>query len=369
MSMRTRRSNADDTPGVKNAKSVDVEGPASVPLIDNDGTEQTATSASTAVVINGGASDKINAGTTGLRTRTIDGVEENDEEDGNGRAAKRVKTSDNADQEAVQGASTAVTIMQVATNKVTTIAPFTPTNDVSNVPLTKKSNTLTVKARTPEWITPELLQRLDGFLGFAELDTSRFAVGAVPTAAAWGKPEVDKALARYFCLYGKPLTMWILGIVETKWFHDVHGNPQDKVNIGIKTLRASDHAAAMNLRAKSVPVKKPPGERVYARRFMVQWGEDDEKPHIENFNQFFDARDGFERKSDMPRLFASQVHVGDLVLVEAALIRYKTGQVKTHWVQWGTDFELQSVCLLGRNDKGEETQEFVAKAEESDVKL
>lgn len=59
--------------------------------MDKDGTEQTATSASTAVVINGDASDKTNAGTTGLRTRPIDGVEENDEEDGNGRAAKRVK--------------------------------------------------------------------------------------------------------------------------------------------------------------------------------------------------------------------------------------------------------------------------------------
>lgn len=65
------------------------------------------------------------------------------------------RASDNANE---VGASTAITAMQTTTNKMVTTSAFTPTNDVSNVPLTKKTTTLAVKAVTPEWITPALMQ-------------------------------------------------------------------------------------------------------------------------------------------------------------------------------------------------------------------
>lgn len=88
------------------------------------------------------------------------------------------------------------------------------------------------------------------------------------------------------------------------------------------------------------------------------------------FDQFYDATDGFKRKSAMRRLYANQVQLGDVVLVEAALTRYKTGQNRMRWEEWGTTFELQSVCVLAKNpEKVDSPESFVAEAAESDVKL
>ncbi|KAI9060908.1 hypothetical protein FKP32DRAFT_1605164 [Trametes sanguinea] len=219
--------------------------------------------------------------------------------------------------------------------------------------------------RKPSWMAEDVLQRLHDFLTFSEHSTNRFAVSKVPALATWGD---SPNTARYLCFAKKPVTVWLVGTVESKWFQTHNGDPQDTVNIGIRPLREVDHNAAIGLLSRSHPRKVPTITTFYARRRMTEWTAGALKPSVRMFERIYDATNGFGRKSTLPQMYPADIANGDIVLVEAALIRYKTGNVKTRWESWNVSFELQSVCILAQGPRDEqETPAFFG--DESDATL
>ena len=72
----------------------------------------------------------------------------------------------------------------------------------------------------------------------------------------------------------------------------------------------------------------------------------------------------------MSRLSAHELNLGDIVLVEAALYRWKTSTVKYTWTEWNVGFELQSISLLAAAPRAfqlDDSSTFVPR--ESNVRL
>ncbi|CDO74755.1 hypothetical protein BN946_scf185001.g3 [Trametes cinnabarina] len=219
--------------------------------------------------------------------------------------------------------------------------------------------------RKPSWMTEDTLARIADFIKFAEPSTNRFAISKVPVLSTWGRaPD----LARYLCANDKPLTVWLVGTVESKWFQNMSGEPQESVNIGIQCLRQADHDAAVNVLCRSQPAKTLQLSRIYARRRMTEWVAGELKPQVKPFEHIYDATNGFGRKSTLPTKYPVDIAIGDIVLVEAAITRYKTGDVKYRWEAWNVSFELQSVCILAHRPK-HDGDGAVFVPEESDVRL
>ncbi|KAI0351686.1 hypothetical protein OH77DRAFT_1429522 [Trametes cingulata] len=220
-----------------------------------------------------------------------------------------------------------------------------------------------------EWMSLDLIDRLKDFVTFSEKETNRYAVSTVPSSARWGVVGGAKDLDRYLCVGEKPVLIWLVGTVASKWFANRMGRPQEKVNIGIVPLRQKDYASATSLLAKSKPSKAYESPNIYASRFMTEWSDTDESTKVATFDKIYDATNGFGRKSDLPMKRAHQIGVGDVVLVEAALTRYKTGLNKWRWEEWKAQFELHSVCILAEKPCQAPRTESFFSGDEADTTL
>ncbi|KAI9061418.1 hypothetical protein FKP32DRAFT_1678150 [Trametes sanguinea] len=205
----------------------------------------------------------------------------------------------------------------------------------------------------PEWVSDDVKRRLLDFMTFSEPSTNRYAVARVPSSAKWGDNSAGTDYSRYLCHNDKPVVVWLVGTVVSKWFHNRMGDPQDKVNVAITPLREEDMQAIATLLSKSCPPKPFKGDKVYAGRMMAEWVKGEEKPRIGSFLNIFDATNGFGRKSTMKRKHAHDIGVGDIVLVETAMTRYKTGTTKYTWERWNTSFELRAISLLAELPVGQ----------------
>lgn len=73
----------------------------------------------------------------------------------------------------------------------------------------------------------------------------------------------------------------------------------------------------------------------------------------------YDATTAFKAKSEMTRLPAADLKPRDLVLVEADVQRFKTGDKKqSGWQTWRAFYGLKSVCLLHEAEPEEEKDTF-----------
>lgn len=54
------------------------------------------------------------------------------------------------------------------------------------------------------------------------------------------------------------------------------------------------------------------------------------------------------RRADLPRKMHYDLGLGDVLLVEAFLIRYKIGDTRKDWdkADWNTSFELRSISII-----------------------
>ncbi|KAI0349494.1 hypothetical protein OH77DRAFT_1226567 [Trametes cingulata] len=201
-------------------------------------------------------------------------------------------------------------------------------------------------------MAPATWQRLLGFLNFKDEKTNRFAVANVPSRATWGRKVDGVDLSRFLCIEDKPVIVWLAGPIVSKWFCNRLGQPQDRVKIGISMLRDEDLAAANGLLSRTMPAHIRAGNNVYASKLMTEWARGEPHPVISSFDQIYDATSSFERKSKMRKLHAYQLGMGDIVLLEVALTRYKTGSIKYVWKEWNVAFELRSVSLLAEAPVG-----------------
>ncbi|KAI9063181.1 hypothetical protein FKP32DRAFT_1603723 [Trametes sanguinea] len=281
------------------------------------------------------------------------------------RAAKRQKTTDGEDTSANTSSDTAPSSSPTATtpphpSATTTTSERAPSSSVDD------HARILAKIRKPEWMTDDALSRIADFLAFAEPSTNRYSVSRVPVLATWGHTS---DLARYLCNNNRPVIIWHVGTLETKWFQNHSGDPQDVVNIGILPLTEQDQRAVAALLSKNLPRKAPEGNKVYARRRMTEWVPGELKPTIHMFDRIYDATNGFGRKETLPKLYPADLSIGDVVLVETVLTRYKTGTVKYRWEAWNTSFDLQSVSLLAKAPRStEDTQPYFGD-DESDLRF
>lgn len=70
---------------------------------------------------------------------------------------------------------------------------------------------------------------------------------------------------------------------------------------------------------------------------------------IEPFTHVFDATEILTSKAAMVRLSAADLATGDIVLLEATLTRWRTGDStssRRSWASWATGYELKTISLL-----------------------
>ncbi|KAI9065802.1 hypothetical protein FKP32DRAFT_1602074 [Trametes sanguinea] len=265
------------------------------------------------------------------------------------RPTKRLKGAD--DDSSPTSSDSSTTIEQQDTTSIATATPVKTTNNAT--------------LKVPDWVSEDTISRLNDFLRFAEPETNRFAVAHVPSSTKWG----NKEFAKYLCLDDKPVTVWLVGSLVSKWFQNRMGEPQDTVNVAIEPLREIDLSAAITLLSNSQPRKVPTLTRLYAKRFMTEWSAGDAKPKVVLFDKIYDATKGFGRKASLPPLYPSELGIGDIVLVEVAVTRYKTGTIKYRWEQWNVSFELLCISVIAHSPSAPTTTKVTFEPNDSDVRL
>ncbi|KAH9858952.1 hypothetical protein C2E23DRAFT_880354 [Lenzites betulinus] len=227
-----------------------------------------------------------------------------------------------------------------------TSSPNTGNTDLHPVPTGTLKEPLSSAVDFPKWVIPAVQKRLRDMMDFTDVSTRRFAVAEVPESARWGRSVDGVDNSRFFCVSDEPLTVWLCGTMTTKWFQNRLGQLQDRVSVGLGLLRERDIDAAVKLLALSEPVKEPKRDIIYAGRFMTEWVKGKSMPVVQMFEEIYDASRPGMRRADLPRKMHYDLGPGDLLLVEAFLIRYKTGDTKKDWETWNTSFELRSISLI-----------------------
>ncbi|KAI1786951.1 hypothetical protein LXA43DRAFT_1098725 [Ganoderma leucocontextum] len=222
--------------------------------------------------------------------------------------------------------------------------------------------------QTEDWVTRDKQQRLLAFLNYVDPVDNRYGVTKVPPSATWGG---DGNLAKVMRFNNELVTVWIPGVVATKWFINLKGEPQNRVHISVQPLRDVDKEASLDLLRRSSPFIEPKAGPIYAGKLMTQWVKGSDKPIVKPFEEFFDATTHFRQKRLMKRLKQSDIGYGDIVLVECNLTRWKTGENKSEaeWVEWKTAFDLISVCLLESAPEGTLLPVFSSAKDTTDVCL
>ncbi|KAI0819444.1 hypothetical protein BC628DRAFT_1418476 [Trametes gibbosa] len=199
----------------------------------------------------------------------------------------------------------------------------------------------------PGWVTERVRSRLVDMMAFTDSASSRFAIAQVPEGH-WGRMVKGIDNSRVFCIHDDPLTVWLVGAVHSLWFQDNRGVLQERASIGLDLFRSEDVKAAVKLLALSEPVKAPRQDVIYVGRFMSERVKGKSAPNIKLFEEIYDATRPGMRRADLPRKMHYDLGVGDVVLVEAGLIRYKTGDTRLDWntCKWNTSFELKSISII-----------------------
>ncbi|KAH9884302.1 hypothetical protein C8Q73DRAFT_796294 [Cubamyces lactineus] len=204
--------------------------------------------------------------------------------------------------------------------------------------------TASVELSLPAWVPETVVRRLPGMLAFEDPKCDRWAVSRLPRSGSWGGNKNTRDLARYYCVDDKPATFFFVGFVSFKSFTDDFGQPLRRVKIGLNLLRSDDMVIAAEFLSRTRPHTSLLVDKVYASRSMSEWGKE-ERAKVIPFNNVFDARKGYGPKSSMARMTTQDFGRGDLILMEAALTRFRPVGRYT-WDEWKTSFELRAISLL-----------------------
>ncbi|RDX44577.1 hypothetical protein OH76DRAFT_1487015 [Lentinus brumalis] len=221
-------------------------------------------------------------------------------------------------------------------------------DDVLNVtPLTSDSTPHHPSFVGMAYVPYEDLQRAVGFAQKDEASTKRYALSKIPADASWGTtPSTERLLCDKS---GTPLTCWLLSTIHSKWFYNMNGDPQSRVNVGLKLPFVGDYDALRRLYGKGRPKREIVPDVVYASRMMSRQPKGEDATIILPFTALYDARERFRPKKDMTAISPQAIGKGDLVLVETLVSRWKTSKDKKNrkgWSLWDVGFELQAISHL-----------------------
>ncbi|KAI9067026.1 hypothetical protein FKP32DRAFT_1601420 [Trametes sanguinea] len=192
------------------------------------------------------------------------------------------------------------------------------------------------------YVPADALPRILSIVNFTEPDANRFNVGLVPLDCAWGPSGDGSGLDRFLCHNGRPVTVWMVGVVTSTWLAPTEGT---RISIGVRLLCQRDLDAAKFFQFR---MSNPHGDTSYAglstfaKRYLTSRGEP------QTFTDTFDGRDRLVAWSAMPKLDANKINKSDIVVVECYVKRFKITRDHYNWQQWGVAFELLRIAQILR---------------------
>ncbi|OSD03121.1 hypothetical protein PYCCODRAFT_1467410 [Trametes coccinea BRFM310] len=198
----------------------------------------------------------------------------------------------------------------------------------------------------PDYIPEELIPRLERLVTFSEPAMNRYGIRCIPDDARWGtgKDGRTSQYDRFLCHAGKPLVVWMVGVVRY-----VHLNDSERFSIGISFLSEVDaDAARRNLGARCAPPRDI--EDTDSLTFIGRWVNSANRENEQTFNQVYDAVDRELRGwNPAARIPAARIQASDVVVVECYIKRFKNKSMSTGsrgWTAWGVQYELLRIAQL-----------------------
>ncbi|KAI9059618.1 hypothetical protein FKP32DRAFT_1679687 [Trametes sanguinea] len=197
----------------------------------------------------------------------------------------------------------------------------------------------------PDYIPDELLPRLQRLCTFSEPAMHRYSIRCIPEDARWGigKNGRTSQYDRFLCHNGKPLVIWMVGVVKY-----VHLTDSERFSIGIGFLSDADaDAANRNLGGRCCPPREPEDDSF---TFIGKWVNSGNRENEQTFDNVYDAVDrelhGWNADA---KIAASRIQVSDIVMVECYIKRFKNKSLNNGmrgWNAWGVQYELLRIAQL-----------------------
>ncbi|KDQ52002.1 hypothetical protein JAAARDRAFT_198654 [Jaapia argillacea MUCL 33604] len=188
-------------------------------------------------------------------------------------------------------------------------------------------------------------------------DIHTYSINQLPLFATWGThmPSIRKDLSSYLCadFTNDTLIFWIIGTISRIWFFNREG-PAPHVSISIvpcvadASKMAKDQLRVLS-RPKNLFIDNVPGELQASRSSPNEYTGFD-RDHW--FEAVYDARTAFTKKGAMEPYSPKKLDIGDLVLTEVKVKRFKPRPtdgslvIQLGWEWWRAYFELQSVSII-----------------------
>lgn len=84
-----------------------------------------------------------------------------------------------------------------------------------------------------------MFRRVNVITAFADPKRGVFSVERVPKDVTWGPTSAFNNMSAVLCLKGtnRPITVWIVGELNSSWFSDRDGEPAARVTVTVVPLR------------------------------------------------------------------------------------------------------------------------------------
>ncbi|KAI9059159.1 hypothetical protein FKP32DRAFT_1580370, partial [Trametes sanguinea] len=195
-----------------------------------------------------------------------------------------------------------------------------------------------------EYLSTDVIERIVPIINFTEPANNRYSIGRIPRRASWGPVADGTGMERFLCDNGRPITVWMVGIVTSVWLAPTEGS---RVSIGVRLLCRRDMEAARFIQYRmSHPHAdgSNAGLTTFASRYLAPRGEES----VTTFADVFDACDLLAAWSVMRKIDCERIRKTDLVVVEAYIkrFRHRDSGNRFTWVNWGVSFDLLRIALL-----------------------
>ncbi|KAJ3008527.1 hypothetical protein NUW54_g3117 [Trametes sanguinea] len=188
--------------------------------------------------------------------------------------------------------------------------------------------------------------RLRKLCAFSELQMNRYSIRCIPSDARWGTGKNGRTSQydKFLCYDGKPLVVWMVGIVKY-----VHLTDNERFSIGLGFLSEVDaDAAQRNLGGRCVPPQQTDDGDSFT--FIGKWVNSANRENESTFDQVYNAVDReLQGWNASAKIHASQIQLSDVVVVECYIKRFKNKNLNNGfrgWHAWGVQYELLRIAQL-----------------------
>ncbi|TFK89421.1 hypothetical protein K466DRAFT_597766 [Polyporus arcularius HHB13444] len=184
-----------------------------------------------------------------------------------------------------------------------------------------------------DWISPTALLRLADFMSFESPPSEPwYALAKVPSATTWVTRSVNQWMLYSF---GMPLRIFAVGPIVDMAFYTGLYNKQARSRITVCLMRAQDRAALASLLDRANWTSGPKGAAPVPRFTAIAMHNREEL-----FKNIYDATTTYTVRERMATVHPCALNLGDVVLVEAVMVRTVWG------MQWSAGFHADAIARL-----------------------